>query len=66
MDDEYHCLTLCIFGRDYRHALFDEVAIRTCKFTELCFVDKFKMLVGPISPTDTKQVSRFNDRDIST
>ena len=68
VDDECHCLTSCIVGRDYRPALFDEVASRNCKFTQLCFVDKFKTLVCPISPTDAKQVSRFlerqfNDRD---
>ena len=68
VDDECHCLTVCIVGRDYRPALFDEVARRNCKFTQLCFVNKFKTLVCPIYPTDTKQVSRFierqfNDRD---
>ena len=62
MDDECHCLTSCIVGREYHPALYDNIASRNGKFTQLCLVDKFKALVCPISPTDTKQVSRFLDR----
>ena len=65
VDDECHCLTSCIVGREYRPALYDNIASRNGKFTQLCFVDKFKTLVCPISPTDTKQVSRFLDRQFS-
>ena len=65
MDDECHRLTSCIVGQDYRPALFVDIASRNCKFTQLCFVDKFKTLVFPISPTDTKLVSRFLDRQFS-
>ena len=65
MDDECHCLTSCIVGREHRPSLYDNIASRNGKFTQLCFVDKFKTLVCPISPTDTKQVSRFLDRQFS-
>ena len=65
MDDECHCLTSCIVGREYRPALYDNIASRNGKFNRVCFVDKIKTLVCPISPTDTKQVSRFLDRQFS-
>ena len=49
-------------GRDYRPALFNDIASKNCKFTHLCFVDMFKTLVCLISPTDTKQVNRFLEK----
>ena len=62
VDDECHCLTSCIVGQEYRPALFVDIAIRNSKFTQLCFIDKFKTLVCPITPTNTKQVSRFLEK----
>ena len=65
MDDECHCLTTCIVGQEYGPALFDIIASSNRKFTQLCFVDKFKTLVCPVSPTDAKKVSRFLERHFS-
>ena len=65
VDDECHCLTSCIVGREYHPALYDNIASRNGKFNQLCFVDKFKTLVCPVSPTDAEKVSRFLERQFS-
>ena len=62
VDDEWRCLTSCIVGSEYRPALFVEIARRNCKFTQLFFFYKLETLVCPISPTDTKQVIRFLEK----
>ena len=59
VDDECHCLTTCVVGRQDRLQLFQSIASTNSKFTELCNVDKFKYLVCPTNNTDCKLVSRF-------
>ena len=59
VDDECHCLTSCVVGREDRPQLFQSIASSNSKFTELSNVEKFKYLVCPINNQNAKLVSRF-------
>ena len=62
VDNECHCLTACVVGKDDRQNLYLCIASTNNMFSDMCSNDKFKTLVCPTFPTNCKLVNRFLDK----
>lgn len=59
IDDEVHCVTSCIVGREARAVMYTAVNSTNNNFVNLCKVDQFKTLVCPTSAKNCTSINVF-------
>ena len=59
IDNEVHCVTSCIVGREARAVMYTAVNSTNNDFVNLCKVDQFKTLVCPTSAKNCTSINVF-------